>query len=102
MKKMILVSVAMIASLVMLTNAQPVNPMQDDGFVAVELQDLTEVVQITVNAFAQDYDVTALQYNAEKQLTKVTLKKKADQTEKVIYLDAKGKEAPPEQKPENK
>jgi hypothetical protein len=105
MKKMILLSVAMITGLVILTNVQKVcaielQPsvtmvLEDDGFVDVKLQDLGEAVQVAVNAFTREYDVTALKYNAEKQLTKVVLMKKDDQSEKVVYLDAEGKETSP-------
>jgi hypothetical protein len=105
MKKMILLSVAMITGLVILTSVQKVcaievQPsvtmvLEDDGFVDVKLQDLGEAVQVAVNAFAREYDATALKYNAEKQLTKVILVKKDDQSEKVVYLDAEGKETLP-------
>lgn len=110
MKKVIL-SVAIIAGMLIATNIQKVQAIQeqpsvtmiqgDDGFVDVKLEDLSEVVQVSINAFAQEYDIKALKYNAEKQLTKVKLIKKDDQSLKVVYLDAEGKEvekpAPQEQ-----
>lgn len=101
MKKVIL-SVAIIAGMLISTNIQKVHAIQeqpsitmildDDGFVDVQLQDLSEVVQAAVNAYAQEYDIKALKYNAEKQLTKVKLVKKDDQSTRKVYLDAEGKE----------
>lgn len=101
MKKVIL-SIAIVAGLVISANVQNVNAVEgnvnvsmvlsDDGFVDVQLQDLSEAVQAAITAFAAEYDVTSLQFNAEKQLTKVSLTKKDDQSEKVVYLDAEGKE----------
>lgn len=109
MKKVIL-SVAIITGLVISTNVQKVHAIDeqpsvtmilgDDGFVDVQLQDLSEAVQAAVSAFTQEYDITALKYNAEKQLTKVKLTKKDDQSEKVVYLDAEGKEVQAPEKTE--
>ncbi|WP_019538049.1 hypothetical protein [Proteiniphilum acetatigenes] len=101
MKKVIL-SVAIIAGMLITTNVQQAHAIQeqptvaivldDDGFVDVQLQDLSEAVQAAISAFTQEYDIKALKYNAEKQLTKVKLTKKDDQSERVVYLDAEGKE----------
>ncbi len=102
MKKVIL-SVAIIAGMLITTNIQKVHAIQEqpsvtiildegDGFVEVQLQDLSEVVQAAISAFTQEYDIKALKYNAEKQLTKVKLTKKDDQSAKTVYLDAEGKE----------
>ena len=101
MKKVIL-SVAIIAGMLITTNVQKVHAIQeqpsvamildDDGFVEVQLQDLSETVQAAISAFTQEYDIKALKYNAEKQLTKVKLTKKDDQSERTVYLDAEGKE----------
>lgn len=101
MKKVIL-SVAIIAGMLITTNVQKAQAIQeqptvaivleDDGFVDVQLQDLSEAVQAAISAFTQEYDINALKYNAEKQLTKVKLTKKDDQSERVVYLDAEGKE----------
>ena len=101
MKKVIL-SIAIIAGMLITTNVQQAHAIQEqptvavvlenDGFVDVELQDLSETVQAAISAFTQEYDVKALKYNAEKQLTKVELTKKKDQSERVVYLDAEGKE----------
>lgn len=101
MKKVIL-SVAIIAGMLISTNIQKVHAIENqpsvtmvmdhDGFAEVQLQDLSEVVQTAVNAFTQDYDIKVLKYNAEKQLTKVKLIKKDDQSDKTVYLNAEGKE----------
>ena len=101
MKKVIL-SVAIIAGMLITTNVQNAQAieeqpsiamvMDNDGFVEVQLQDLSEVVQATINSYTQEYDISKLKYNAEKQLTKVKLTKKDDQSEKVVFLDAEGKE----------
>lgn len=101
MKKVIL-SVAIIAGMLITTNVQKVHAIQEqptvemildhDGFVEVQLQDLSEVVQAAISAFTQEYDIKALKYNAEKQLTKVKLTKKDDQSERTVFLDAEGKE----------
>ncbi|WP_185140257.1 hypothetical protein [Proteiniphilum sp. X52] len=101
MKKVIL-SIAIIAGMLITTNVQQAQASQqqatvavvleNDGFVDVQLQDLSEAVQAAISAFAQEYDIKALKYNAEKQLTKVELTKKDDESERVVYLDAEGKE----------
>ena len=101
MKKVIL-SIAIIAGMFITTNIQSAQAieeqptiamvMDDDGFVEVQLQDLSEVVQATINSYTQEYDISVLKYNAEKQLTKVKLTKKDDQSTKKVFLDAEGKE----------
>lgn len=102
MKKVIL-SVAIIAGMFITTNIQSVQAMEeqptiavvmddDEGFVEVQLQDLSEVVQATISSYVQEYDINALKYNADKQLTKVELTKKDDQSTKTVYLDAEGEE----------
>ncbi|WP_294083549.1 hypothetical protein [Proteiniphilum sp. UBA5384] len=101
MKKVIL-SVAIIAGMLVSTNIQKVHALEnqpsvtmaleDDGFIEVQLQDLSEVVQTAVNSFTQEYNIVTLKYNAEKQLTKVELTKKDDQSSRTVYLDAEGKE----------
>lgn len=101
MKKVIL-SIAIIAGMLITTNVQNAQAIQaqptataifdGDGFVEVQLQDLNESVQAAIAAFTQEYDVKALKYNAEKQLTKMKLTKKDDQSEKTVFLNAEGKE----------
>ena len=100
MKKVIL-SFAIIAGIIATTNVQIVQAgerpivntvFEDDGFVDVRLEDLNEQVQQAINALSDEYDVQALKYNAEKQLTKVKLTKRDDQSSKTIFLDAQGKE----------
>lgn len=101
MKKVIL-SVVIIAGVLLATNIQDVQAIQgqpavtsimdQDEFVDVQLSDLSEAVQAVVNAFTEEYEISALKYNAEKQLTKVKLTNKNDQSSKTVYLDAEGKE----------
>lgn len=100
MKKVIL-SFAIIAGIIATTNVQAVQAgerpvvntvFEDDGFVDARLEDLNEQVQQAINALSDEYDVQALKYNAEKQLTKVKLTKRDDQSSKTIFFDAQGKE----------
>lgn len=64
----------------------------DDGFITVKFDDLNESVQRAVAALAQNHELNALRYNAEKQITKVQATSKADRTVKVFYLDNEGEE----------
>lgn len=108
MKKVIL-SIAISASLLTATNLQQVNAannqsaiaivLDDDGFVDVQLTSLNPAVQASLTTFTTEYDIKSLKYNAEKQLTKVKLVKKDDQSERKVFLDAQGKEV---QKDKNK
>ena len=41
---------------------------------------------------AENYTIDVLQYNAEKQITKVEATKKDDQSKKTFYFDAEGNE----------
>ena len=66
--------------------------MQDDGFVEVKLEDLNEKVQEAVRTISETYELNSLQYNAEKQITKVEATKKDDQSKKTFYLDKDGVE----------
>ena len=100
MKKIIL-SIVMIAGIITLTNVsdaiaveQPsiMITQEDDGFVDVKLEDLNEQVQSSINALAEEYDLQAIKYNEEKQLTKVKLLKKDDQSAKTLFFDVAGKE----------
>lgn len=112
MKKVIL-SIAIMASVTGMTSVQQVNAaveqpsisivlddsivMDEDGFVEVQLEALNPAVQASVNALTQEYEIKSLKYNAEKQLTKVKLVKKDDQSVKKIYFDADGKEVQKDQ-----
>jgi uncharacterized protein YkwD len=101
MKKAIL-TIAFATSMIAVSHVQELNAMDlqptatiitgDDGFVEVKLEDLSTAVQAAVNALTQEYDVKALKYNAEKQLTKVKLIKKEDKSKKTVYFDIEGKE----------
>ena len=76
------------------TNGQPGIEVtsNDDGFVDVKFDALNKKVQAAVRVVAQEYELNALKYNAEKQLTKVEATKKEDQSKKTFYFDAEGKE----------
>lgn len=101
MKKMIL-TIAMIAGMTAICNIQTLQAVSqfqiesvsqdENGFVEVKLEELTPEVQEAVKAMLVDYDLKMLKYNAEKQLTKVVLTSKEDQSEKKVILDAQGKE----------
>ncbi len=101
MKKIIL-SIALIAGVFTTTAVQASTQViekpiieitsDDDGFVNIKFEELSEKVQEAVRALVQNYDLNALKLNAEKQLTKVEATKKEDQTQKVFYFDAEGNE----------
>ncbi|HMM03460.1 MULTISPECIES: hypothetical protein [unclassified Dysgonomonas] len=69
-----------------------VSQANDDGYVDVKLEDLNEKVQAAIQGYTESYNVTALAYNADKKLTKVTLSSKSDESIKVVILDDEGKE----------
>ncbi len=69
-----------------------ISQANDDGYVAVKLEDLNEKVQASINGYSELYDVTALGYNADKKFTKVTLSLKSDGSIRVVILDDEGKE----------
>lgn len=101
MKKIIL-SIALIAGVFTTTAVQASTQViekpiieitsDDDGFVNIKFEELSEKVQEAVRALVQNYDLNALKFNTEKQLTKVEATKKEDQTQKVFYFDAEGNE----------
>lgn len=101
MKKVIL-SFALIVGMTAMTNIQTLSAsnrfqteataQDDNGFVEVKLEELAPAVREAVKALLADYDLKVLKYNAEKQLTKVVLTSKQDQSEKKVFLDAEGKE----------
>ncbi|MDO5665234.1 MAG: hypothetical protein Q4G63_08270 [Bacteroidia bacterium] len=73
----------------------------DDGFIEVKLEDLNEKVQAAINALKEAYDIEAIELNAEKQITKVKVVSKVDQTKKKIYFDNEGEETTWEKPVEN-
>src|SRR5690554_2485384 len=98
MKRMIL-SIAVIAGMFLMTNLNNVNASEkptisivteNDGFVEVDLKDLNEKVQASINELANEYDAKSIKYNTEKQITKVVLIKKDDQSTKKVYLNDNG------------
>ena len=65
----------------------------DNDYKEVALADLSQVVQNAVKELAgEDYDVKKVEFNAEKEFTKVTFLKTEDNTEKVVILNKEGKE----------
>jgi len=58
----------------------------------VKLEDLNEQVQTAINELTSEYDIQALKYNSEKQLTKVKLTKRDDQSSKTVYFNNEGEE----------
>lgn len=101
MKKVIL-SFALVAGMTAMTHMQTLqagNQIQqeavaqdDDGFAEVKLEELNPAVQASVKALLANYELKSLQHHAEKQLTKVILISKQDQSVKMVLLDAEGKE----------
>lgn len=75
---------------------------QDDGFADVKLEELNEKVQNAVRAIAEKYDLSSLQYQAEKKVTRVRGISKEDQSQKEFYLDEEGNEIKGEAAPEGK
>ena len=53
---------------------------------------MNEKVQAAISVVAENYTIDVLQYNAEKQITKVEATKKDDQSKKTFYFDAEGNE----------
>lgn len=100
MKKIIL-SIAIIAGVITATHIQTVNAgehpivnaiFDNDGYVDVKLEDLNEQVQTAINELTSEYDIQALKYSSEKQLTKVKLTKRDDQSSKTVYFNNEGEE----------
>ena len=101
MKKVIL-SFALIAGLGTLTSvnasnisnekANVITVWQDNGFVNIPVDSLNEKVKASVAAIAQEYELNSLQYNAQKQITKLEATNKSDKTVKTFYFDVDGKE----------
>jgi len=103
MKKVIL-SAALLIGCVAFANAQAavristddatVTQVASDDYKEVQLADLSQVVQAAVKEIAgETYDVKKVEFNAEKELTKVTFVGKEDKdAEKVVVLDKEGKE----------
>lgn len=101
MKKVILSITLVAAGLIGVSNIQAANFLnekasivriadQDDGFVDVKFEDLNEKVQTAIRGLIEEYELNALQYNAEKQVTKAQVTKKDDQSQNVFYFDAEG------------
>lgn len=82
------------ANTVNTTNEKPIIEvtLDDDGFVEVKFEELNEKVQAAINALKETYDIDVIKYNAEKQITKVKVTNKEDQSQKKIYFDNEGVE----------
>lgn len=82
------------ANTVNTTNEKPIIEvtLDDDGFVDVKFEELNEKVQAAINALKETYDIDVIKYNAEKQITKVKVTNKEDQSQKKIYFDNEGVE----------
>jgi chromosome condensin MukBEF MukE localization factor len=82
------------ANTVNTTNEKPITEvtLDDDGFVDVKFEELNEKVQAAINALKETYDIDVIKYNAEKQITKVKVTNKEDQSQKKIYFDNEGVE----------
>lgn len=82
------------ANTVNITNEKPIIEvtLDDDGFVDVKFEELNEKVQAAINALKETYDIDVIKYNAEKQITKVKVTNKEDQSRKKIYFDNEGVE----------
>jgi len=65
---------------------------QQDGFVAVKLEDLNENVQKAIKTYSETNTVKELAYSADKKQTKVTLVSNSDKSEKVVVLNDDGQE----------
>ena len=82
------------ANTVNTTNEKPIIEvtLDDNGFVEVKFEELNEKVQAAINALKETYDIDVIKYNAEKQITKVKVTNKEDQSQKKIYFDNEGVE----------
>ncbi|NLO70779.1 MAG: hypothetical protein GX102_07570 [Porphyromonadaceae bacterium] len=99
MKKVIL-AIALAAGIFTATTIQAANTVnqktnmevtvENDGFKDVKFEQLNEKVQVAIRALIEDYDINALKYNAEKQITKVEITNKADQAKATLYFDNEG------------
>jgi hypothetical protein len=108
MKKIILFAILLVGGIAF-TNAQcasknqsvPTEQVVSAGdFKEVALTDLSDVIQASVKNLAGDtFDVKKVEFNAENELTKVTLVNKADASEKCVILDKDGKEVKPDEAP---
>ena len=75
-------------------NAETVSAVQvtDGDYKEVALADLSEVVQEAVKNLAGEvYDIVKVEINTEKELTKVTLRKKEIDETETVTLDKEGK-----------
>jgi hypothetical protein len=101
MKKFTL-SLILLAGFITFANAQVVTETQieadnqiitNDDFTEVALTDLSEVIQEAIkNLVGETYELKKVEFNEEKELTRVTLVSKEDEEEKCVILDKEGNE----------
>jgi hypothetical protein len=99
MKKVILCAALMIGCVAFanarftVSSATVSTEVTNGDYKEVALADLSDVVQEAVKNLAGEvYEVKKLEFDAEKELTRVTLTQKEDNTEKVVLLNKEGKE----------
>ena len=64
-----------------------------DEYKEVAMADLNQIIQDAVKELAgETYDVKKVEFDAEKELTKITLLNKEDESEKTVILNKEGKE----------
>lgn len=100
--KKILLSAIILAGSATFANAQfsvqpqttpMVQVVAQDEFKEVDLKTLSGTIQQAVVALAgETFAVKKVEFNAEKELTRVTLTNKEDNSEKIVVLDKEGKE----------
>lgn len=73
-------------------SAEILEAIQDDGFVKVQLESLNKKVQAAIRAISEKFELNALQYNAEKKITKVEAADKETQSKKIFFLNEEGNE----------
>ena len=99
MKKVILCAI-LLAGYVTFANARTTNfetvstvQVTNGDYKEVALTDLSEVVQEAVTNLAGDtYDIAKIEFDAAKEITKVTLSNKENGVTSVVYLNKEGKE----------
>jgi len=70
-----------------------ISQITSDEYKEVALTDLNQVIQNAVKEIAGEaYDVKKVEFDAEKELTKVTLTSKDGDSEKTVILNKEGKE----------
>ena len=66
--------------------------MQDDGFVAVKLEELSEPVQAAISKQNESNSIKSLAWNAETEQAKVVFVSNENDSEIVVIFDKEGNE----------